>query len=168
MNAAGERRLVASDRLGDHRAQIPLAQHDQLMLVQPATCKMQQSLPIGGARELIGKDPHECATSWFAEPVNPSVSQASPWCSNSVRRRRYIARSEARSGAAANCSPRCRQSIAGTIRRASKSRPLMRRKPICSASPSHDDGGIDAALPQLLTTAAESKDRLDFAWVAQV
>ena len=69
MNAAGERRLVASDRLGDHRAQIPLAQHDQLMLVQPATCKLQQSLPIGGARELIAKDPHECATSWFAEPV---------------------------------------------------------------------------------------------------
>src|SRR5258706_1960254 len=69
MNAAGERRLVASDRLGDHRAQIPLAQRDQLMLVQPATCKLQQSLPIGGTRELIAKDPHECATSWFAEPV---------------------------------------------------------------------------------------------------
>jgi hypothetical protein len=63
------RASAASDRLGDHRAQIPLSQHDQLMLVQPATCKLQQSLPIGGARELIAKDPHECATSWFAEPV---------------------------------------------------------------------------------------------------
>jgi hypothetical protein len=75
MNAAGERCLVASDRLGDHRAQIPLSQHDQLMLVQPATCKLQQSLPIGGARELIAKDPHECATSWFAEPSFRKWSQ---------------------------------------------------------------------------------------------
>ena len=53
MNAAGERRLVASDRLRDHRAQLALAQHDQSMFIQPAARKLQQLLSIGGASKFI-------------------------------------------------------------------------------------------------------------------
>jgi hypothetical protein len=45
-----------------------------------------------------------------------------------------MVRSEAKSGASiSNCAPRCRHSAGGTKRNASSKRPVMRKKPICSA-----------------------------------
>src|ERR1019366_6140109 len=59
----------------------------------------------------------------------------------------YIARSDARSGACSpNWLPRCFHSADGTMRTASNTRPLMRRKPICSASPNLSDGPRRASI----------------------
>jgi hypothetical protein len=70
-----------------------------------------------------------------------STSHASCWCSKRVLPRPYMARSEAKSGAATlNCSPRWRHKTAGTTRTTSRTRPLMRKKPICNANPSFRAG----------------------------
>ena len=70
-----------------------------------------------------------------------STSHANCWCSKRVLPRPYIARNEAKSGAATlNCSPRWRHGTAGTMRTASRTRPLIRKKPICNANPSFRAG----------------------------
>jgi hypothetical protein len=58
-DGTGEPRFVLTDRLDDHRPQITIAQHDQSMLVKPATCKLQQPLPIARARQFTAQSPHQ-------------------------------------------------------------------------------------------------------------
>jgi hypothetical protein len=58
-DGTGEPCLVLTDRLDDHHPQITFAQHDQSMLVKPATCKLHQPLPIAGAREFTAQYPHQ-------------------------------------------------------------------------------------------------------------
>ena len=59
MDRLGQRRFVATDCLANHHAQIPLARYEQPVLVQPAPRKAEQSLPIGGARQLIAQYTNE-------------------------------------------------------------------------------------------------------------
>ena len=58
-DGTGEPCLVLTDRLDDHHPQITFTQHDQSMLVEPATCTLQQPLPIARACQFIAQYPRQ-------------------------------------------------------------------------------------------------------------
>jgi hypothetical protein len=67
---------VLTDRFDDHRPQITIAQHDQSMLGKPATCKLQQPLPIARARQFTTQYPQGSADA-IALPVLVSIASIS-------------------------------------------------------------------------------------------
>jgi hypothetical protein len=69
INAFGQRRFVLPGGTHDSRAKRSLVHDDQLMVVQPAARKQQQSLPITGSRQFLPQCAHQRATLWLAEPM---------------------------------------------------------------------------------------------------
>jgi hypothetical protein len=63
-DGTGQSCLVLTVHVDDRRPQITIAQHDQSMLLKPATCKLQQPLPIAGTGH--GSYHHAIPTSTHA------------------------------------------------------------------------------------------------------
>ena len=90
----------------------PFMDDDQSVAVRPASRKPEQPLAVIPAAQLLAQHPHRRAAIH-----GPKGCQV-------------------RGGDAEARAPRCRHSSGGTIRTASSSRPFMRGKLICRASPS--------------------------------
>jgi hypothetical protein len=60
---------MLADGFGDRGAQVPLARHDQSMLIQPTARELQQPLAVACVRDLIAQHPHQ------RPEVPPSPSQ---------------------------------------------------------------------------------------------
>ena len=69
MNAPGQRRFVLPGGAHDDRAQRSLMHDDQLMVVQPAARKHQQSLPITGPRQFLPQRAHQRTSLWLTQPA---------------------------------------------------------------------------------------------------
>jgi hypothetical protein len=91
---------------------------------------------------------------------NPRDSRATCRWSNKLRPRPYITRSAASSGASMPSSvTKWRHSTDGMTRKASSGRPLIRRKPMCSAQ-AELQSVTAARLDQFALGRAKGKDRL--------
>src|SRR5882672_4168539 len=69
VNAPGQRRFILPGGAHDGRAQRSFMHDDQLMVVQPAARKDQQSLPIAGTRQLLPQRAYQRTTLWLTQPM---------------------------------------------------------------------------------------------------
>src|ERR1700690_977688 len=69
VNAPDQRRFILPGGAHDGRAQRSFMHNDQLMVVQPAARKDQQSLPITGTRQFPPQRAYQRATLWLTQPM---------------------------------------------------------------------------------------------------